>query len=73
MEGSSMAISPAFPFEPHYVDVEGVRSHYVEHGRGDPILFLHGNPTWSHIWRNIIPVVSPTRPLHWLLRLLDEA
>jgi haloalkane dehalogenase len=54
-----MAISAAFPFEPHYVDVEGVRMHYVEQGRGDPILFLHGNPTWSYIWRNIIPVVSP--------------
>lgn len=42
-----MAISAAYPFEPHYVDVAGVRMHYVEHGKGDPILFLHGNPEWS--------------------------
>ena len=53
-----MTISAAFPFEPHYVDVAGVRMHYVEQGRGDPILFLHGNPEWSYIWRNIIPIVS---------------
>jgi haloalkane dehalogenase len=32
--------------------------HYVEQGKGDPILFLHGNPEWSYIWRNIIPIVS---------------
>jgi len=39
-----MAISAAFPFEPHYVDVEGVRMHYVEQGRGDPILFRMATP-----------------------------
>lgn len=32
--------------------------HYVEEGQGDPILFLHGNPTSSYLWRNIIPYVS---------------
>jgi haloalkane dehalogenase len=50
-----MVISAAFPFEPHYVDVEGVRMHYVKQGRGDPILFLHGNPTFNRVvtmWRN---------------------
>src|ERR1700739_3451503 len=31
---------------------------YVETGRGNPIVFLHGNPTWSYLWRNIIPPVS---------------
>lgn len=53
-----MAISAAFPFAAHYVDVAGVRMHYVEQGTGAPILFLHGNPTWSYLWRNIIPIVS---------------
>ncbi len=33
--------------------------HYIEQGRGEPILFLHGNPTWSYLWRNVIPHVSP--------------
>ena len=31
---------------------------YVEVGQGDPIVFLHGNPTWSYLWRNIIPHVA---------------
>ena len=33
--------------------------HYIEQGIGDPILLLHGNPTWSYIWRNIVPHLSP--------------
>jgi haloalkane dehalogenase len=48
-------ISAAFPFESKYVEVEGSKMHYVEEGSGDPILFLHGNPTSSYLWRNIIP------------------
>ncbi len=48
-------IPSAFPFESRYVDVHGSRMHYVEVGQGDPILFLHGNPTSSYLWRNIIP------------------
>ena len=52
-------ISAAFPFESKYVEVHGSRMHYVEEVRGDPILFLHGNPTSSYLWRNVIPHVSP--------------
>ena len=33
--------------------------HYVEEGEGDPILFVHGNPTSSYLWRNVIPHVAP--------------
>jgi hypothetical protein len=36
-----MGISAAFPFTPHYAEVEGVRMQYVEQGTGHPILFLH--------------------------------
>lgn len=53
-------ISAAFPFEPRYVDVHGSRMHYVEEGEGDPVLFLHGNPTSCYLWRNVIPHVSPS-------------
>src|SRR5262249_11411978 len=35
------------------------RMHYVDEGSGDPILFLHGNPTWSYLWRNVIPHLRP--------------
>lgn len=52
-------ISAAFPFESKWVEVHGSRMHYVEQGSGDPVLFLHGNPTSSYLWRNIIPHVSP--------------
>ena len=52
-------ISVAFPYESHFVDVLGSRMHYVEQGTGDPILFLHGNPTSSYLWRNIIPYAAP--------------
>lgn len=53
-----MPLAAAFPFESRYATVEGIRIHYVEQGSGNPILFLHGNPTWSYLWRNILPLVS---------------
>ncbi|PCI49262.1 MAG: haloalkane dehalogenase [Alphaproteobacteria bacterium] len=51
----SATISDEFPFESHYVEVLGSKMHYVDEGEGDPILFLHGNPTSSYLWRNVIP------------------
>ena len=51
-------ISADFPFESNYIEVHGSKIHYVEQGTGDPILFLHGNPTSSYLWRNIIPYAS---------------
>jgi pimeloyl-ACP methyl ester carboxylesterase len=51
-------ISAAFPFESKYVDVLGSKMHYIDEGSGDPILFLHGQPTSSYLWRNVIPHVT---------------
>ncbi len=51
-------ISADFPFESNYIEVHGSNIHYVDEGSGDPILFLHGNPTSSYLWRNIIPHVT---------------
>jgi haloalkane dehalogenase len=48
-----------YPFESHYLDVSGGRLHYVDQGSGDPILFVHGNPTWSFYWRRLIQAFSP--------------
>ncbi|HKI98436.1 MAG TPA: haloalkane dehalogenase [bacterium] len=48
-------ISPGFPYESRFVQVKGSRMHYVEAGQGDPILLIHGNPTSSYLWRNVIP------------------
>lgn len=40
------------------IEVNGANLHYIEEGKGDPIVFLHGIPTWSYIWRNIIPSMA---------------
>jgi len=53
------AISADFPFESKYVEIHGSQMHYIDEGAGDPILFLHGNPTSSYLWRNIIPYLVP--------------
>ena len=51
-------ISGAFPFNSNHVDAYGSRIHYVDDGTGDPVLFLHGQPTSSYLWRNVIPHLS---------------
>lgn len=48
-------ISSAFDYPMQYADVLGSRMAYVDIGRGDPIVFLHGNPSSSYLWRNVIP------------------
>ena len=48
-------ISAADPYERQRVAVLDSEMAYVETGRGDPIIFLHGNPTSSYLWRNVIP------------------
>ncbi len=59
---STQKIATDFPFESKYVEILGSRMHYIDEGQGDPILFSHGNPTSSYLWRNIIPhVVSKGR------------
>jgi len=50
-----MTISADFPFEKQYAEVNGRRMAYVDVGEGDPIVFQHGNPTSSYLWRNIMP------------------
>ena len=52
------AISAEFPYEHQYIDVLGSRIAYVDEGEGDPILFIHGNPTSSYLWRNVMPYVD---------------
>ena len=43
-----------YPFTSHYADVDGARVHYVDEGEGPPLLLLHGNPTWSFLYRDVI-------------------
>lgn len=46
---------PDFPFQPNYVDINGIRVHYIDEGAGETILCLHGEPTWSYLYRKMIP------------------
>ena len=50
----------AYPFVPHYLDLDGARMHYVYAGQGAPLLFVHGTPTWSFEWRHLITALAPT-------------
>ncbi len=51
---------PGYDFEPNYVEIEGYRVHYLDEGPadGDVVLMLHGEPTWSYLYRKMIPIIS---------------
>ena len=56
---TQQGLLPHLPYKSHYIEVQGSTLHYIDEGSGDPILFLHGNPTSSYLWRNIIPYLTP--------------
>jgi haloalkane dehalogenase len=43
-----------YPFDSHYLDRNGLKLHYIDEGTGDPVVMLHGNPTWSYYYRNFV-------------------
>lgn len=49
---------PGFSFSPRYLTVNGARVHYVDEGQGEVILCLHGEPTWSYLYRKMIPPLA---------------
>ena len=51
---------PDFPFQPHYREMQGLRLAHIDEGEGKPVLFMHGEPTWSFLWRKVIPPVRDT-------------
>jgi haloalkane dehalogenase len=48
---------PDFPFESRYREVDGMRLAHLDEGDGAPVIFFHGEPTWSFLWRKVIPPV----------------
>ena len=52
------AALPGFPYPPHYTQIGDLRMAHVEAGRGPVVLMLHGEPTWSFLYRKMIPVIS---------------
>jgi haloalkane dehalogenase len=45
---------PGFPYEPHYVDVDGLRLHHVDEGSGETVLCFHGEPSWAYLYRHML-------------------
>jgi len=58
-QGAANTISPAFPYQKQRRRILGSEMAYVEVGEGDPIVLLHGNPTSSYLWRNVLPHLQP--------------
>jgi haloalkane dehalogenase len=48
---------PEFPFKPQFRQVDGLRLAHLDEGDGAPVVFFHGEPTWSFLWRKVIPPV----------------
>ena len=51
---------PGYAFTPHYIEVDGLRIHYVDEGprSAPPVLLLHGEPSWSFLYRKMIPILT---------------
>jgi haloalkane dehalogenase len=46
---------PGYDFEPHYAEVDGLRLHYLDEGDGPPVVCFHGEPSWSYLYRKMLP------------------
>lgn len=51
---------PGYAFAPHYTELDGLRVHYVDEGpaNGSVVLMLHGEPSWSFLYRKMIPIIA---------------
>ena len=51
---------PGYSFAPHYVEVDGIRIHYVDEGpaNAEPVLLMHGEPSWSYLYRKMLPIIT---------------
>jgi haloalkane dehalogenase len=47
-----------YPFAPHYAQINGFAMHYADEGQGEPVLMLHGDPTWGYLYRQFIPALA---------------
>lgn len=51
---TSPEIRAQWPYAPRFARVNGWRMHYIDEGEGDPVVLLHGNPTWGYLYRDVI-------------------
>lgn len=52
-------IKHLYPFKSNYTEIKGIKFHYIDEGSGNPVLMIHGNPTWSFYFRSLIRELSP--------------
>ena len=71
MISSHETFGGTWPFAPHFFDGNGFRMHYVEEGSGQPIICLHGEPTWGYLYRRFIPPLSQSHRVIDALNLHD--
>src|SRR5512145_3237490 len=43
-----------YPFDSHYLELNGLQYHYLDEGEGAPVVMVHGNPSWSFYYRNLV-------------------
>jgi cis-3-alkyl-4-acyloxetan-2-one decarboxylase len=55
---STKGFETQYPFAPHYLNVNGHLLHYLDEGKGPPVLMIHGNPTWSFYFRHLVHDLS---------------
>lgn len=55
---STKGFEDLFPFDSHFLDINGHALHYIDKGQGKPVLMVHGNPTWSFYFRHLIQALS---------------
>lgn len=87
MVAVSESLKSEYPWQGHTLAVRGGKLHYLDVGEGETLLFVHGNPTWSFYWRNLIKGLSPDyrcvavdhigcglsdKPADWSYRLEDH-
>ncbi|MBW2155695.1 MAG: alpha/beta fold hydrolase, partial [Deltaproteobacteria bacterium] len=47
-----------YPFKSHYMEINGLNYHFLDEGAGDPVVIIHGNPTWSFYYRKLVEGLS---------------
>lgn len=52
-------IKHLYPFKSNYTEIKGIKFHYIDEGTGNPVIMIHGNPTWSFYFRSLITELSP--------------
>jgi len=58
--GKRFANIPDYPYSPHYTEINGLRIHHISSGEqtAEPVLLLHGEPSWSYLYRKMIPILT---------------